>query len=224
MNSGLACDDNDDNSPGNEDRMYAQTAQRDYYKYALDVPMAADPGNGTAVYCTIGINLLGGILRDATKTSLIDLFDRYVATPLDIRSYYLNLSPNGDAYMGGGMYLRPRDALKLGQLYLGGGSWNGRRVVGARWVALSAQQHSFFPASAYAAGHGYGFAWHLFSPRAGNRTYREYMAQGNGGQLIAVLPELDTVVLIEAGNYNNFPTWRAFFEDYIPQYVIPAMR
>jgi CubicO group peptidase (beta-lactamase class C family) len=223
MTSGLACDDKDDASPGNEDRMYAQTVQPDYYKYALDVPMAAQPGTATAVYCTIGINLLGGIVSSAAKMPLADFFAAYVARPLDIRDYHLNLMPNGDAYAGGGLYLRPRDALKLGQLYLNGGVWNGRRVVDASWVALSTQQHSAFPASAYASSHGYGFAWHIFALPSGGRTYRTYMAQGNGGQIVAVLPDLDAVVLVMAGNYNNFPTWRAFYEELIPKYVIPAM-
>jgi CubicO group peptidase (beta-lactamase class C family) len=222
MQSGLACDDNDDNSPGNEDRMYAQTQQLDYYKFALDLPMAAEPNSGAAVYCTSGINTVGGVIRNSTGSSLVDFFARNFAQPLDIASYHLNLSPNGDAYMGGGAYLRPRDALKLGQLYLSHGTWNGRRVVSARWVQLSTQRHSTFAATNYASAHGYGYGWHLFTAHVGNRSYAEYMAQGNGGQLIVAIPDLDMTVEFTAGNYNNFPTWRAFYEELIPRYVIPA--
>jgi CubicO group peptidase (beta-lactamase class C family) len=223
MSSGLACDDNDDDSPGNEDRMYAQTTQPDYYKYGLDLPMARAPGGTVAVYCTVGINLLGGVIRSATHMPLVDFFERYVAEPLQIERYHVNLMPDGDSYAGGGLYLRPRDALKLGQLYLDGGKWNGRRVVSAAWIEQSTTEHSEFAASAYAPSHGYGFAWHLFSIKAGGREYREYMAQGNGGQLIAVLPQLDTTILIMAGNYNNFPTWRAYFEQLVPQ-IAAAVR
>src|SRR5262249_2411555 len=60
MTSGLACDDNDDNSPGNEDVMQQQTEQPDWNKYTLDLPIARDPGGDQAVYCSAGINLLGG--------------------------------------------------------------------------------------------------------------------------------------------------------------------
>lgn len=223
MRSGLSCDDNDDNSPGNEDRMYAQTAQPDFYKYALDLPMSAAPGGPTAVYCTAGINLVGGVIRTATHMSLINFFAQYVAKPLQISDYHLNLSPDGDAYAGGGAYLRPRDALKLGQLYLDHGMWNGGRVVSTSWIARSVQQHSAFAASSYAPGHGYGYVWHLFNVTSGGRTYREYMAQGNGGQLVVVLPDLDSVVGFMAGNYQNFPVWRHFFEDDIPRVIIPAL-
>src|SRR5579872_2271011 len=49
--TGLACDDNDDNSPGNEDKMYAQTAQPDWYRFILDLSVAHDPGTVYA-YCS----------------------------------------------------------------------------------------------------------------------------------------------------------------------------
>ncbi len=224
MNSGFACDDNDDDSPGNEDTMQGQTKQPDWYKYVLDLPMQYIPGNKQALYCTGGINLLGGILKNTTGMSLMEFFQRYYAAPLGIRDYHLNLSPTGDAYMGGGIYLRPRDMLKLGQLYLDGGSWEGKRVVSADWIKAATTQHSYFPANDYAPGHGYGYTWHLFQATVGGKTYAEYMAQGNGGQLVMVVPELDLTAVITAGNYGNFPTWRKFFEELLPQYIIAAAR
>jgi len=42
------------------------------------------------------------------------------------------------------MYVRPRDQLKLGQLYLNGGTWNGRRVIGHDWVRNSLTRHATF--------------------------------------------------------------------------------
>ncbi len=224
MNSGLACDDNDDDSPGNEDTMQGQSKQPDWYKYILDVPMKAEPGDKQAVYCTAGINLLGGIIRNSTGMPLTDFFQKYYAAPLDIHDYHMNLSPMGDAYMGGGIYLRPRDMLKLGQLYLDGGTWNGKRVLDADWVKTATTQHSYFAASDYAPGHGYGYTWHLFQATVSGHTYSEYMAQGNGGQLVMVVPELDLAAVITAGNYGNFPTWRKYFEELLPQYIIPAVK
>jgi CubicO group peptidase (beta-lactamase class C family) len=222
MDSGFACDDNDDASPGNEDTMQGQDKQPDWYKYILDVPMMDDPGDKKAVYCTAGINLLGAVLRDTTHRQLMDVFQQYYAGPLQIHDYHMNLAPNGDAYMGGGIYLKPRDMLKLGQMYLDGGVWNGTRVLSKAWVDAATVQHSYFPASDYAPGHGYGYTWHLFEAKVGGKSYQEYMAQGNGGQLVMVVPALDLAVVITAGNYGNFPVWRKFFEDLMPQYLIPA--
>lgn len=222
MDSGFACDDNDDGSPGNEDTMQAQDKQPDWYKYTLDLPMQDEPGDKKAVYCTAAINLLGGIISNSTGMPLMDFFQEYYAGPLDIHDYHMNLSPTGDAYMGGGIFLRPRDMLKLGQLYLDHGTWDGKRVVSRSWVEAATAQHSLFPASDYAPGHGYGYTWHLFQVIAGGKNYSEYMAQGNGGQLVMVVPQLDLAAVITAGNYGNFPTWRKYFEDLMPRYIIAA--
>ena len=89
-------------------------------------------------------------------------------------------------------------------------------------MQLSTQQHSAFAATSYAPSHGYGYGWHLFTAHVGNRSFAEYMAQGNGGQLIVAIPDLDMTVEFTAGNYNNFPTWRTFYEELIPRYIIPA--
>lgn len=202
--------------------MQGQDRQPDWYKYILDVPMLDEPGDKRAMYCTAAINLLGGIVAQGTGMPLTAFFQRYYADPLQIRGYHMNLMPGGEAYMGGGIQMRPRDMLKLAQLYLDGGKWHGKRIVSARWAAEAVAQHSFFPASDYAAGHGYGYTWHLFEAKVGDKTYQEYMAQGNGGQLVMAVPALDLAVVITAGNYGNFPTWRKFFEELMPQYLIPA--
>jgi CubicO group peptidase (beta-lactamase class C family) len=57
------------------------------------------------------------------------------------------------------------------------------------------------------AGDDYGYAWHLRSYIAASRKYRAYEAQGNGGQILDVVPQLDLAVMMTAGNYNNFLTW-----------------
>jgi CubicO group peptidase (beta-lactamase class C family) len=217
MTSGLACDDNDDASPGNEDVMQSQQKQRDWYRYTLDLKMARDPGGTQAVYCSAGINLLGGIIAQRSGCDLPEFFQRYLAGPMQIDGYHMNLMPNGEGYGAGGIYLRPRDALKLGQLYLSRGRWNGHQLVSASWVDASTQRHSQFDDS-----HGYGYGWHLHEMKCGEHAYREYAAEGNGGQFIIVVPELDLTVLIAAGNYGDFQTWYRL-QDLVSAYIIPAV-
>jgi hypothetical protein len=69
-----------------------------------------------------------------------------------------------------------------------------------------------------------GLAWHLFTLHAGGRTYREFGANGNGGQLLIALPELDLVVGFTAGNYNSCGVWRKFRVELVPEVIIPAIR
>ena len=139
--SGLACDDGDDNSPGNEGAMQSQSAQPDWWKYTLDLPMAHDAG-AIYAYCSAGTNLMGAALTVATHTWLPAYFDQTVARPLGFARYYWNLMPNGEGYLGGGAYIRPRDMLKIGQVYLDGGVWRGVRIVPTAWVADSTEAHA----------------------------------------------------------------------------------
>jgi CubicO group peptidase (beta-lactamase class C family) len=224
MTSGLACDDNDDASPGQEDRMQAQGAQPDWYKYTLDLPLAHDPGGDKAIYCSAGMNLVGGVVSHTAGIWLPEFFEKYVARPLQFHTYHINLMPTGDAYMGGGLSIRPRDEMKLGQLYLSGGVWNGRRVVSSAWVKESTAPHSHFdPMMDIDLNHQYGYGWHINPLKTPGHIYRSFAAGGNGGQIVVVIPELDMVVAFNGGSYGEFTKWYRWSLELVPQYIIPAV-
>jgi len=223
MTSGFACDDDDDNSPGNEDRMQSQQAQPDWYKYTLDLPMTADPGGDHATYCSAGLNLAGGVVQQVTGAWLPDLFQRDFAQPLEIVDYHLNLTPTGTAYMGGGLYMRPRDQLKLGQLYLSGGVWNRHRIVSEQWVNASTTYHSHLTPY-FGIEHRYGYGWHIYQLNANGQTYTVYGAGGNGGQMILVIPRLDMVVGFTGSAYGEFQKWYKWQTELLPRYIISAVQ
>jgi CubicO group peptidase (beta-lactamase class C family) len=224
MTSGFACDDNNDASPGNEDNMQSQTGEPDWYKYTLDLPMATKPGGQHAVYCSADLNLVGGAVAHAANARLPEFFQHYLAGPLQFGVYHMNLMPTGEAYMGGGLYLQPRDELKLGQLYLSGGLWHGARIVSEDWVRQSTTAYSTFaPQSDYDEPHEYGFGWHINHLLVGNRSFRVYSAGGNGGQIVMVIPDLDLVVGINGGSYGEFTKWYRWGLQLVPQYIIPAV-
>lgn len=215
--SGLACDDDDDASPGNEEVMQNQRNQKDWIRYFLDLPSAHEPGTRYA-YCSGGINLAAGIVAKTTATWLPDFFERYVARPLQIERYHMNLMPNGEAYGGGGIYMRPRDFLKFGQAYLNGGVWNGKRVASTDWVK-SSTAHQIRTSE----GGSDGFAWHRYTLKGGGREHQEYEASGNGGQMLIVVPSLDLTVVITAGNYNQYGIWRTFRDELVARYILAAV-
>ena len=125
--SGLACDDDNDDSPGNEDVMQSAHSKEDWYDFFMALPRVNAPGT-TYAYCSAGINMVGSVIRDAAHQWLPAFFDERIARPLQMSRYAINLMPNGAAYSAGGMQLLPRDLLKFGQLYLNGGTWNGSRA------------------------------------------------------------------------------------------------
>jgi hypothetical protein len=69
-----------------------------------------------------------------------------------------------------------------------------------------------------------GLAWHLSTVKLGDRTYRDYAATGNGGQLLIVIPEFDTTVVFTAGNYMQCGVWCRFRSELVPQEIIGAIR
>jgi CubicO group peptidase (beta-lactamase class C family) len=231
--AGFACNDYDDASPGNEDTMQTQSRQPDWWKYTLDLPMAHEPGQRYA-YCSANMNLMGAALTTATRTWLPQLFERTVARPLQFGPYSWNLSPTEEGYLGGGSWLRPRDLLKVGQAYLDGGVWRGRRIVDASWVTRSTAPHMrISPATTGLSAEEFqnsymeaddGYAWHLGAVRSGERTYRDYAASGNGGQLLIVVPELDLVVVFTGGNYRQGGIWLRWKDEIVGGEIIPALQ
>lgn len=215
MSSGFDCDDNaEPQRPGSEDLMQEQKDEPDWYRYTLNLPMASAPGE-TTVYCSINPNLLGGVLRQATGESITDLFDRLIARPLQFGRYAMFLSPTGDAYMGGGVHVLPRDFMKLGQLMLDGGTWHGRRILSRDFTERASSPLRKLGNSQY------GYLWWIFDFPYQDRKVRAYSANGNGGQSVIVVPELDLVVMFYAGSYNDAPGFN-WYRQYIPE-LLPAV-
>lgn len=215
MSAGLFCDDRDENAPGNEDRMQDQQEDLDWYRYTLAVPMAAEPGK-EAIYCSAEANLLGGVIATEARQPLADLFRKWVADPLEMRHYALNLQPTGEPYMGGGLQVEPRDLLKFAQLMLNNGIWNGRRLFGKAW-----SQRATSPLFEM-RGYHYGYLWWVGEYDYHGRKVQAFFAGGNGGQVSMGVPELDLAIVFLGGNYAD----RVLFvpqKEYVPDFILPAV-
>jgi len=216
MRSGYFCDDTNPAAPGNEDTMLDQTEEPDYYRYTLRLPLDRKPGE-KSVYCSIDPNLALGVMSSTTGEPVMDAFDRLLGTPLKISTYAWPLSPVGQPYGGGGLQLLPRDFMKLGQLMLNGGMWQGRRILGTDFaVRAGAPLHDL-------RGIQYGYLWWNFECAYQSRKVRAFFAGGNGGQLVLVIPELDLVVAAYGGNYADRVSLRTQ-QELVPNYILPAVR
>ncbi len=217
MSSGYFCDDTNDDAPGNEDKMWDQEAEPDFYRYTMKVPMATPPGEN-AVYCSASPNLALGMLGRAAHESPMSLFDRLIGEPMKMRRYEWGLDPAGNPYGGGGMSLLLRDFIKLGQLMLNGGTWQGRRIVSKDFV-VRASAPLYHLRNIY-----YGYLWWSEDYPYKNRTVHTFSARGAGGQTVTVIPELDLIVATFAGNFSSRKGMFAASTDPIPHIILPAVR
>jgi len=202
MSSILDCDDDREASPGNEDRMHQV---KDWIQFTLDLPiknMQARPGDSPGdrhfCYCTAGVSTLAGVLEHATHASVEQFAKAHLFDPLGIQKVQWFRSPLGLAQTGGGLRLRSRDLLKLGQLYANGGVWKGSRIVPEQWVKLSTEPHVRVDESTQ-----YGYLWWLRVFKAGGKSYKAYCMLGNGGNKVCVFPAINMVVVITSTNYNT---------------------
>lgn len=220
MSSGFECDDWDtpERSPGYEDNFWNQDKEPDYYKWTMALKIVHDPGT-KAFYCSAGANLVGGVVARAAWQSPQELFHRLLAEPLGIKRYYVMVSPAGDLSLTGGARFPPRDFMKLGQLHLNGGTWNGRRIFTPEW---SRRATATSVTEIGGRKRQYGYLWWINEYPYKGRTVRAYYAAGNGGQIVMAIPDLDLVIAFYGGNYND-PSLFIPQNVYVPQHILPAV-
>ena len=201
MSSGLDARDWVPESIASEGAYQSQTEQPDWVRFALDAPMLWDPG--LHVYYG-GANplILGGILASVVDEPVEWFAHRTLFGPLGIDDYRFFLDPTGIPYMGGGMYMRPRDMLKYGQLYLDRGTWNGRRILSREWIVESWEKYGRLE-PIDRNGQEYGYLWWHHVYEVGDISIATVEARGNGGQYVFVVPSLEMVVVITSGNFRN---------------------
>jgi CubicO group peptidase (beta-lactamase class C family) len=195
MRSGLACNDWNTTSPGNEEKMY-QT--EDWVHFFLNLPAATTPGAQTN-YCTGGVVALGRVIAEASKRTIPNFAEQFLFAPLGVAgARWASFDKQRQTDSGGHLYLRPRDMAKIGQLVLQQGKWNGDQLISADWIAQSTRQHT-----GYLTGGQYGYLWWIMQVDFKGRIVNVHFADGNGGQYIFVVPELDLVAVFTGENYNS---------------------
>lgn len=202
MRAGFDCD------PSNsEATLTAMTLSANWVQYALDLPMAEEPGQ-TWVYCSPNVHLLSAILERATGMDTFEFAQRHLFRPLAINDLQWLRDPQGVPRGWGDLHLGTMDMAKLGQLYLDNGIWFGRQIVSPSWTdAATSPPAGIEPPAGWPVGEGYGYLWY-FGPDL-------MSAEGRGGQLVFVYPDDSLVIALNAGGYGTTPVVREFFDSYV---------
>jgi CubicO group peptidase (beta-lactamase class C family) len=177
-----------------EERMHKAP---DPCRYVLGLAATTPPGQDF-FYNTGALTLLSAIIHKATGRPLDEFARATLFEPMGITAVEW-IRVKGDADAGGGLRLRPRDMAKIGQLILAGGRWNGRQVVSKAWIDAS-----MTPRMDATGVYFYGYLWWLGRSLLNGREVHWAAAFGRGGQSIRIVPELDLVVVVTAGYYQDY--------------------
>lgn len=142
--------------------------------------------------------LLGRVVERVNGVAIEEFAARHLFAPLGITAADWQRSPLGQAQTGGGLGLRSRDLLKLGQLYADAGRWRGGQIVPAAWVAASVA-----PRATVDERNEYGYLWWLTSLTVGGRSYATSSMSGSGGNKVYVVPGLGLVAVITSENFGR---------------------
>ena len=176
----------------------------DYLRYIFSHPILCTPGakhdynNGDTYLC-------GRMVEKVTGKTLIAYLYEKMFQPMGIDYPAWEMDPTGHSFGASGLYLPIHQMIKLGQLYLAQGKWNGRQLLDPAWVqAAGAKQiNTEGPEDKWRCGYGYQF-WKLDDPGA-------FRADGAYGQITSILPAKGVTVSIQCPEHGNFDAVRPVY-------------
>jgi hypothetical protein len=168
----------------------------------LSKPLDDVPGQ-TFVYNTGASLLLNTIINETVDPAIIPFAKTYYSDLIE------SVEPIGAGYPLDSE-ARPREMLKLGQIYANDGKWKNTQIVSKEWV-----DKSVVPALTASSTYDYGYQWWIRDIETSNHSYNSFCAIGFGGQYIIVVKELDLVAVFTGGNFQTQDKVMEIMKDYI---------
>jgi CubicO group peptidase (beta-lactamase class C family) len=181
--------------PRNAERQ--MTAAADRVAFVLSRPFA-EPAGSRWHYSGGATELLAAIISERSGVALLEFAEQRLFRPLGIERFDW-VGDTAGPFAASGLRLTPLGLATIGQLVLREGEWKQRELVPRAWLTESMTSRVTIDGD-----FGYGYHWYCGAARLGERSVRWNAGLGNGGQRVTILPELDAVVVITGGNYNDF--------------------
>jgi len=177
----------------------AMEAAADRFRFILERAIVGEPGVKWT-YCGGATAILGRLIAKGTGEKLHDYARRVLFEPMDFGASEWSVGSDGEPRAASGLRLLPRDMLKVGQITLAHGIWNGKQVVPAEWL-----KRVMTAVVSIDRSRSYGYQWYMGDLAAGTPPEALHWVGGIGwgGQRLFVFPALDLVVAMNCGNYRK---------------------
>ena len=189
----------------------------DWLESYLNASVIGTPGTKFQ-YNSLNSYVLSAIISERTGMTMEEYLRPRLFEPMGITRYLWETCPKGITKGGWGLFLCAEDMAKLGQLYLNKGRWNGQQLVSEEWVEKSTQKHVESGEDTF----GYGYQIWM------EERQESFEFNGMLGQNVVIYPDLDMVIVTNAGNNELFQNCvmlniirKYFSKDYQPEKVLP---
>lgn len=183
----------------------------------LNAPVSEKPGTKFQ-YNSLNSYVLSAIITERTGKPMDEYLKPRLFEPLGITDYLWEKCPRGITKGGWGLFMHTEDMAKLGQLYLNKGKWNGKQIIPESWAEASVTKK----VDSIEGTYGYGYQLWM-EERPGSFEYN-----GMLGQNVLIYPDVDMVIVTNAGNEELFQDnvmlniIRKYFPvDWMPKETLP---
>ncbi len=184
---------------------------RDPIKFILDKPMVEQPG--TIWNYSDGVpHILSAIIEKVSGISTLQFAQKNLFDPLGIRDFYWWEDYDKRVIGGYGLFMKPKDLAKIGQLFLNDGTWNGKEIIKKVWIEKSTVS---LTKTDWKENGSYGYLWWI-------NDFGGYCSRGLYGQEMYVVPEKNLVVVF-ISDINKFQSSKVL-NSLIKNYIIPGVR
>jgi len=175
--------------------------ETDWVRRFLGAAQKSEPGT-EFFYNSLNTYLLSAIVCRKTGKGLTDFLRERLFSHMGITDVLWEKCPMGVEKGGWGLYIRPEDAAKLGQLVMDGGLWRGRRLLSEAYLTAALTPHAIPPASTGDFNYGYQI-W------VGRRE-NTFLFNGMLGQNVLGFRDSGILVVTNAGEDTDFQESRYF--------------
>ena len=175
--------------------------ENDWMKAFLNSSLKGEPGTEFH-YNSLNTYMLSAIVRRKAGKGLLEFIQERLFDPMGITDVLWETCPMGTEKGGWGLYIRPEDMAKLGQLVLDGGLWQGRRLISQAFLQAALTAHASPPPELG----DYDYGYQIWVGRKANT----FLFNGMLGQNVLGFRDSGILLVTNAGEDTDFQESRYF--------------